>query len=604
MFEQATCCNLLPGLLSRYSSHRGDSSLRPAYLEALLQINLQDRVFIVTGASRGLGLELSRILYSRGAHVVLACRTRHVANDTAARLRDEDGPGQATGLECDLSDLSSVRAFADAFLKLELPLHVLINNGAVMSIPFQLSKDGNELQFAVNHLAHHLLSNLLLDALVATAREEGPDAEGRILNISCGMHYFAGKSYDKNTWTRGVRVRKHHINAPSMYHGVDALGQSKLANCLHALHLAKRCRASGLPVLVNAVDPGYFGGGTFRRAEGYLGANIAKGVATFIDNNQQSWALYWSGWPLIQTVQDATTTPLFCALSNDVKGISGKYFANCRVARPSMKALDVVAAQKLWDLSEDMVRQNSDNEIEESLQHTGPSEDITTMSSSPSGFADKNAKPVGDSGSAQLAVPRESYGRFHLAGPYEYYNTSRRTRGCSAPCRRLFGLATTPSQHAGGKCFPALLQPRAAAFFQPLNQAHAEPTPAFFYQPSSSWTLSRRAAAAASALLGTPLATSAIRLLTLKLSALNLQLRALKASNAAPTLPALQQLGGALRSSNINSCPLLVAQLSTLRDNGSSVTNLLPVLLPHERAQIQHRQQHTQLTSCLFPKRI
>eukprot|EP00976_Prorocentrum_cordatum_P106214 1194408-Prorocentrum_minimum.AAC.4 len=112
--------------------------------------------FRSSGAARGLGREITRVLYSRGAHVVLTARTKQQAEVAANQIRAEDAASTAAGkapigrqitaMECDLASLTSVRNFAYEFKATGLPLHVLINNGAVMSCDFTMSADGHELQ--------------------------------------------------------------------------------------------------------------------------------------------------------------------------------------------------------------------------------------------------------------------------------------------------------------------------------------------------------------------------------------------------------------------------------------------------------------------------
>ncbi|MQM16806.1 hypothetical protein Taro_049767 [Colocasia esculenta] len=198
---------------------------------------------IVTGATSGIGKETARVLALRGATVILPARTLEAGDKVKESLLEANPAAKIDVMEMDLSSLASVESFAGAFLSSDRPLNILINNAGVMCCPFQLSRDGLELQFATNHLGHFLLTNLLLEKMKATAKETG--VEGRIVVISSDAHRRADDSWlDLNT-----------INNESKYWALRAYWRSKLSNILHANELSRRLKGAATTCYL-ALHPG------------------------------------------------------------------------------------------------------------------------------------------------------------------------------------------------------------------------------------------------------------------------------------------------------------------------------------------------------------
>ncbi len=199
------------------------------------------KTFIVTGANSGLGYETTLALAGKGARVIMACRTESKANQAMDSIRRAHPQADLVFMPLDLSDLASVRAFAEAFAaqagEQGPRLDVLINNAGVMALPYRKTADGFEMQFGTNHLGHFALTGLLLPALIAT-----PDS--RIVNVSSGMHQFGWMNWDDLQWER-------------RYNKWKAYGQSKLANLLFTYALHRRLEKAGLNVKALAAHPGY-----------------------------------------------------------------------------------------------------------------------------------------------------------------------------------------------------------------------------------------------------------------------------------------------------------------------------------------------------------
>jgi NAD(P)-dependent dehydrogenase (short-subunit alcohol dehydrogenase family) len=195
------------------------------------------RTAVVTGANSGLGLATALELARAGAEVVLACRNVEKGEAALRSIREEVPEASVTLEALDLSDLASVRAFAERFSAEHDALDLLINNAGVMAPPRRETADGFELQFGTNHLGHFALTGLLRDRL------EGRE-DARVVTVSSTAHKYG-------------RIRFDDLQAERRYRRWRAYGQSKLANVLFALELERRLRGSRSTVKSLAAHPGY-----------------------------------------------------------------------------------------------------------------------------------------------------------------------------------------------------------------------------------------------------------------------------------------------------------------------------------------------------------
>ncbi|CAM0879414.1 unnamed protein product [Alopecurus aequalis] len=281
---------------------------------------------IVTGGSSGIGLETSRVLALRGAHVIIAARNTEAASEARKGITEANPTARVDVLKLDLNSLKSVRAFADQFNSMNLPLNILINNAGVMFCPFQLSADNIEMQFATNHLGHFLLTNLLLDNMKATAESTG--IEGRIVNLASIAHH--------HTYRKGIQFDE--LNDQKVYNDKMAYGQSKLANILHARELSRRLKEEGANITVNCVHPGL------------IMTNLMRHSYSLMKLVQFVTYMFWKNVP-----QGAATT-CYVGLNPQLKGVSGKYFADCNEEKTSKWAKNDALAQWLWEFSEDLIK--------------------------------------------------------------------------------------------------------------------------------------------------------------------------------------------------------------------------------------------------------
>ncbi len=272
-------------------------------------------VCLITGATSGIGEAAARELARRGMRVVIVGRSAERAAATVARIK------QATGVDvepliADLSSQAGVRQVAETFLQRYPRLDVLINNAGGFFAGRQVSVDGIEMTWALNHMSYFLLTNLLLDLLRASA-------PARVINVSSDAHRSGTMRWDDLQFTRG-------------YNGWAAYAQSKLANILFSNELARRLAGSG--VTSNALHPGF--------------------VATrFAHNNGFVWgglmALLQRLWAI--SPEEGAQTSIYLATAPEGATISGRYFVKSRETTPAPQAQDVDAAARLWEISERML---------------------------------------------------------------------------------------------------------------------------------------------------------------------------------------------------------------------------------------------------------
>lgn len=272
--------------------------------------DLAGRTFLVTGANTGIGLATAKDLAARGGRVLVTARTPEKAAHAVAAIKSATGSEAVSYLLLDLADLDSVRACAAAFLALDEPLHVLVNNAGLAGRQ-GVTKQGFELAFGVNHLGHFALTMALLDRLRASA-------PSRVVVVSSDSHYTA-KSIDFGE----LRQRGRGMTGMRQY------GVSKLCNVLFAQELARREAGTGLTTY--ALHPGTVASDIWRRVPAPARVLIKRRMLS---------------------VADGARTSVYCAASPDVAADSGLFYDKCAERRPSKVATPELAAE-LWRRSEE-----------------------------------------------------------------------------------------------------------------------------------------------------------------------------------------------------------------------------------------------------------
>jgi len=267
------------------------------------------RTFLVTGGNTGIGLSTAVELARRGGRVYIGCRSAAAGEAAVAVIKSAAGSQSVWLLPLDLASLASVRACAAAFLALDEPLHVLVNN-AGLGGQRGLTADGFELHFGVNHLGHYALTLLLLDRLTAS----GPGA--RIVNVSSAAHYNApGIDFD------ALRRRTASFTGQREY------AVSKLCNVLFTTEISRRFPTAD--VSASSLHPGVVASDIWRRVPRLVRPLITARMLT--------------------TEQGAVTS-LYCATSPSVAAGGGLYYDKCAVQEPNPAATPELA-ERLWQRS-------------------------------------------------------------------------------------------------------------------------------------------------------------------------------------------------------------------------------------------------------------
>ncbi|XP_062028093.1 short-chain dehydrogenase TIC 32 B, chloroplastic-like isoform X1 [Rosa rugosa] len=295
--------------------------------------DLRSITAIITGATSGIGAETARVLAKRGAKLVLPARSLKAAEDAKARVLSEFPDSEIIVMALDLSSLASVRNFVSEFESLHLPLNLLINNAGKFAHEHAISEDGIEMTFATNYLGHFLLTKLLLNKMIQTAKATG--VQGRIVNVSSAIHgWFSGDTIQY--------LGEISRSRSSQYDETRAYALSKLANVLHTKELGRRLREVEANVTVNCVHPGIVRTRLTREREG---------LATDM--------VFLFASKLLKTIPQAAATTCYVATHPRLIGVSGKYFADCNETSPSKLGSNLVEASRLWSASEVMVSKDS-----------------------------------------------------------------------------------------------------------------------------------------------------------------------------------------------------------------------------------------------------
>ena len=278
---------------------------------------MQDKTILITGATDGIGKQTALALANQGATVVITGRNQSKGEAVVAELRQSSGNSKVHLLVADLSIMGEVRKLAAEFKSQYKRLDVLVNNAGGFFDTRQVTKEGLEYTFALNHLAYFLLTHLLLDVLKTSA-------PSRVVNVSSAASASAKMNWDD-------------LQFSQRYSNFAAYSQSKLANVLFSNALARRLEGSG--ITVNSLHPGL--------------------VATRFGDNSKN-PLMRLAMSVVKrfgaiSPERGAETSIYLASSPDIAQVSGNYFDKKKSVAPNPIALDSTAQERLWEVSSKLV---------------------------------------------------------------------------------------------------------------------------------------------------------------------------------------------------------------------------------------------------------
>jgi len=271
-------------------------------------MELQNKTAIITGATSGIGRVTAIAIAREGARLVLPVRSIEKGKALQDEIEKETGNTSIEIMHCNLASLDSVRKFSEDFQKKYDKLHLLINNAGLWESKRKESDDGFEMNFAVNHLAPFLMTNLLLD----TIKKSAP---ARIIGVSSTAHKYG-------------KMRFSDLEGKKSWGSMQSYGQSKLANILFTRRLAKELEGSG--VTANCLHPGVVNTQLFNKLPGFI---------------QKVSSLF------MITPEKGAQTSIYLATSPEVENITGEYFDKKKIAKTTAHARDMQVADTLWEAS-------------------------------------------------------------------------------------------------------------------------------------------------------------------------------------------------------------------------------------------------------------
>ncbi|XP_071574274.1 retinol dehydrogenase 14 [Temnothorax nylanderi] len=287
--------------------------------------HMDGKTVIITGCTSGIGKETTRDLAKRGARIIMACRNTDIANQLKDEIVKESNNGNITVRKLDLSSLQSIRKFAWQINQEESRLDVLIHNaGTAETFRKMVTEDGLEQTMATNYFGPFLLTHLLIDLL----KQSKPS---RIIVVASELYRLACLNLDNINPTLTLPAYLYYV--------------SKYADIVFTLELARRLEGSG--VMANCLHPGMIDSGIWRNVPAPL-----------------SWGLKLIVKAFFKTPEQGAQTTIHLAVSDELNGVSGKYFMDCAERGLSNAVKDPAKGKKLWELSEPLVRlQSSDPKI-------------------------------------------------------------------------------------------------------------------------------------------------------------------------------------------------------------------------------------------------
>jgi NAD(P)-dependent dehydrogenase (short-subunit alcohol dehydrogenase family) len=280
---------------------------------------MQGKICLITGANSGIGKETAIGLAKMNAQVVMVVRNRERGEKARTDIIDKSGNKSVDLILCDVSSMSTIRAFAKEFSAKYSKLDVLINNAGAVFTNRSLTEEGFERTLAVDYLGPALLTHELLPKLKL-------GAPSRIVNLSSGLH-------------RSAEVHLDDIQSEGKYNGMKVYSNNKLILILFTYELSRRLEGTG--ITANVALPGF--------------------VATNLGNNSESLAsniMFKMVRPMQSNAEKGASTSILLASSESLNGVTGKCYEKGKEAKPSPVTYDQNLQSRLWETTNKLLGTN------------------------------------------------------------------------------------------------------------------------------------------------------------------------------------------------------------------------------------------------------
>ena len=275
---------------------------------------MNGKVCLVTGATDGIGKVSARVLAEMGAKVIIVGRNPEKSAAVLTELKSVSGNESIDLLIADLAVMQEVRDLAEQVIRRYDCLDVLLNNAGGYFAKHEITSDGLEMTFALNHMSYFLLTNKLMGLLKSSV-------PARIVNVSSDAHY-------------GVDIEFDNLNGEQDYKAWKAYQKSKLANVLFTYELLEKVPVD---ITVNCLHPGF------------VATNFGHNNGGFV-----SPILKIAKWISAIEPEDGAKTSIFLCSSPEVEEVSGKYFFKCQPKTSSRESRNMDTAKRLWQISSDI----------------------------------------------------------------------------------------------------------------------------------------------------------------------------------------------------------------------------------------------------------
>jgi len=273
---------------------------------------MQHKNIIITGATDGIGLAAAKSIAKKGYHVSLVGRNPDKGKKALEEIIAHTGNENLDFFECDLSLVANVKDLADRIKKKHSKIDVLLNNAGGANKTKQITSEGLEKTFATNQMNYFVLSSELLNII-------SESNDGRIVNVASNAHI-------------GAEVDYENINSEKSFSAWTSYCVSKLMNIMFTYQLSSMQDR----VSVNVLHPGF------------VDTNIAGNEGNLI-----KYIVKFGAKMFARTVDNGADSSIYLSTSDEVKGVSGKYFFKCREIRSSRTSYNQEDWKKVWDICED-----------------------------------------------------------------------------------------------------------------------------------------------------------------------------------------------------------------------------------------------------------